>query len=229
MDVEDPVEQSDCSILVVDDEESIIESVTFALEREGYKVFSALSGLEALRLFHQEQPSMVILDLMLPDLSGLEVCRNLRTTSRVPILMLTARDQWQDKVLGLETGADDYLVKPFKFQELVARVRALLRRVGPVSKLLAYGELGIDPQAHTASYQGRPLSLTLREYQLLEWLIPRPNTVFSKEQLFREICGWEGGADTNLVEVHISALRAKIGDKGKRLIRTVRGVGYSLG
>lgn len=220
---------AECSILVVDDEESIIESVTFSLEREGYKTFSALTGIEALRLYHQEQPSLVILDLMLPDLSGLEVCRNLRSSSKVPILMLTARDHWQDKVLGLETGADDYLVKPFKFQELLARVRALLRRVIPTTKVLAYGDITIDAAAHTASYQGRPLSLTLREYQLLEWLMRRPNTVFSKEQLLREICGWEGGADTNLVEVHISALRAKIGDKGKRLIRTVRGVGYSLG
>lgn len=221
---------SGCSVLVVDDEESIVESVTFSLEREGYETFSATSGLDALRLYHQEQPSMVILDLNLPDLSGLEVCKNLRANSRLPILMLTARDQWQDRVLGLEIGSDDYMSKPFKFQELLARVRALLRRAQPTSKTVTFGELEICPQSHTATCGGRPLSLTLREYGLLEYLMRRPHTVFSKELLLKEVCGWDGAAlDTNLVEVHISALRAKIGDEHKKMIRTVRGVGYALG
>jgi DNA-binding response OmpR family regulator len=217
------------SILVVDDEESILESVTFALERDGYLTHSASSGIEALKMYHQAQPDLIVLDWMLPDLSGIDVCEELRRSSRVPILMLTARDQLQDKVLGLETGADDYLIKPFRFPELLARVKALLRRASPASSGLSYGEIQVDQAAHIAYFQERPLPLTLKEYQLLEWLVRRPQTAWTKEQLLSQLWGWDPGTDSNVLEVHISALRHKLGEQGKKLIRTIRGVGYSLG
>jgi DNA-binding response OmpR family regulator len=216
-------------VLVVDDEESILESVTFALERDGYLTHSACSGIDALKMYHQVQPDLIVLDWMLPDLSGIDVCQELRRSSRVPILMLTARDQLQDKVLGLETGADDYLVKPFRFPELLARVKALLRRAVPSAACLSYGDLHVDQGAHIAYFQDRPLPLTLKEFQLLEWLIRRPQLAWTKEQLLSQLWGWEPGSDSNVLEVHISALRSKLGEQGKRLIRTIRGVGYSLG
>lgn len=214
--------------MVVDDEESIVEFLSFALEREGFQTCLARNGQDALRVYHEGQPDMVILDLMLPDLSGLEVCQSLRCSGNVPILMLTARDELQDKVDGLESGADDYLVKPFKFKELLARVRALLRRTTPSGPQLSYGDLRLDSLSHTASHQGRVLALTLKEYRLLEQMMRRPATVFSREQLLKDIWGWDSTTETNVVEVHVSALRAKIGEAGKKLIRTVRGVGYSI-
>lgn len=216
-------------VLVVDDEESILESVTFSLENEGYRTLVASDGSQALRLLEEVRPDLIILDVMLPDCSGIEVCRALRALGDQPILFLSARDRSDDKVLGLESGADDYLSKPFKFKELLARVKALLRRHLPGQQQLRYGEIELDPVSHTVTNRGQLLHLTLREYELLEFLLRRPQQVFSRDQILRQLWGWQSEAETNLVEVHVSALRHKLGDANKRLIRTVRGVGYSLG
>ncbi len=216
-------------VLVVDDEESILESVTFSLENEGYRTVVASDGGQALRQLQEVRPDLIILDVMLPDCSGIEVCRAIRALGEQPILFLSARDHSDDKVLGLESGADDYLSKPFKFKELLARVKALLRRHVPSNPRLSYGELVLDPVTHTVTHKGQLLRLTLREYELLEFLLRRPQQVFSRDQILRQLWGWQSDAETNLVEVHISALRQKLGDAQRRLIRTVRGVGYALG
>lgn len=217
-------------ILVVDDEESILELVTMGLRYEGFETATAESGTAALRQFREVVPHLVILDWMLPDRDGLQVCKDLRSTSDVPILMLTARGDLDDRVLGLESGADDYLPKPFKFRELLARVRALLRRAGAdQGRHLTFGDLSLDPAARIATHSGRRLDLTRREFDLLELFIRRPRHVFSRAQILDHLWGWEFDGDTNVVEVHVSALRAKLEDQERRLIRTVRGVGYALG
>jgi DNA-binding response OmpR family regulator len=217
-------------ILVVDDEESILEFVTMGLRYEGFDTATADTGTAALRRFRDTNPQLVILDWMLPDKDGIQVCKDLRSTSDVPILMLTAKGDLDDKVLGLESGADDYLAKPFKFRELLARVRALLRRAGAdQGRHLAFGDLSLDPAARTATMAGQRLDLTRREFDLLELFLRRPRHVFSRAQILDHLWGWEFEGDTNVVEVHVSALRSKLGDEDKRLIRTVRGVGYALG
>jgi DNA-binding response OmpR family regulator len=216
-------------ILVVDDEESILEAVTFSLEHEGYRTAVALTGDEALRRYQEVKPQLVVLDVMLPDRSGFEVCRDIRVLGDTPILFLTARDQLDDRVTGLDMGGDDYLPKPFKFREFLARVRALLRRSGHSNRVLSCGELILDPDTRMVMYQGRPVHLTLREYEVLELLLRRPRQVFTRQQILRQLWGWSDDIETNVVEVHISALRAKFQDTSRTLIRTVRGVGYALG
>jgi len=217
-------------ILVVDDEESIVDFVCMGLKYEGFEVESADSGITALERFRSFAPHLLILDWMLPDRDGIEVCRELRAVSDVPIIMLTARGELEDKVEGLESGADDYLAKPFKFKELLARVRALLRRSGlDQGRHLVFGDLALDTATRVATRDSRPLDLTRREFDLLELLLRRPRQVFTREQVLYQVWGWEFAGDTNVVEVHISALRAKLGDRERRLIRTVRGVGYALG
>ena len=216
-------------ILIVDDDESILESVSFALEHEGYQVLQASDGEQALGHLQQAIPDMAILDVMLPDRSGLELCRYLRVLGEIPILFLSARDALEDKVQGFESGADDYLVKPFKFKELLIRVRALLRRCKPAQDHLEYGDLRLEPSTRIVTRSGEPLQLTLREYELLEVLLRRPRHVHSREELLQKIWGYQGPVETNVLEVHISSLRAKLKDTQKRTIRTVRGVGYSLG
>jgi DNA-binding response OmpR family regulator len=228
--VEREEERRKARILVVDDEESLLELVTMGLRYEGFDTAVADSGAVALRRFREVDPHLVILDWMLPDRDGLQVCKDLRSTSDVPILMLTARGDLDDKVLGLESGADDYLPKPFKFRELLARVRALLRRAGAdQGRYLSFTDLIVDPAARTATHAGRRLDLTRREFELLELFIRRPRHVFTRAQILDHLWGWEFEGDTNVVEVHVSALRAKLGDEGRRLIRTVRGIGYALG
>ncbi len=216
-------------ILVVDDEESILEAVTFSLEHEGYSTAVATTGAEALRQYQTTKPHLVILDVMLPDRSGFDVCRDIRVLGDTPILFLTARDQLDDRVTGLDTGGDDYLPKPFKFRELLARVRALLRRAGHNNRVLSYGDLVLDPDSRTVMHQGKPVHLTLREYELLEMMLRRPRQVFTRQQILTQLWGWSDDIETNVVEVHVSALRAKLSDTTRKLIRTVRGVGYALG
>lgn len=216
-------------VLVVEDEPSIRQSVVFHLRDSGYRTAEAEGGQEALAAFRDQRPDLVILDVMLPDLSGLEVCAAVRAQGDVPILFLTARGELEDKVQGLDAGGDDYLAKPFRYEELMARVRALLRRPSTSTKDLAFGELRMDPATRTASFADRPLRLTLREYELLELFLRRPREVLSKAEIRRRLWDWEGEAETNVVEVHVCALRAKLGDPGRDLIRTVRGVGYALG
>jgi DNA-binding response OmpR family regulator len=217
-------------ILLVDDEESITDFVGMGLTYEGFDVRCAESGSAALEDFRSFAPSLVILDWMLPDLDGISVCRQLRAVSDVPILMLTARGELEDKVEGLESGADDYLPKPFKFKELLARVRAMLRRAGlDQGRHLTFADIALDTATRQATRDGRIVDLTRIEFDLLETLLRRPRQVFTREQLLDQIWGWEWAGDTNTVEVHISALRTKLGDRDRRLIRTVRGVGYALG
>ena len=218
-------------ILVIDDEESIIDSICFALEHDGYDVESASSAGEALKILEKALPDLVVLDVMLPDRSGLELCTFIRFLGEIPILMLSARDSLEDKVQGLEAGADDYLVKPFKFKEFLARVKALMRRWRKAEKAntLQLGDLRLEPARRTFFQGGEALDLTLREYELLEYFMRRPRRVVPRDELLFRVCQMPTGTETNVLEVHISALRQKLKDNDKKLIRTVRGVGYSLG
>jgi DNA-binding response OmpR family regulator len=217
-------------ILVVDDEESILDFVCMGLRYEGFATATAESGRTALDRFRELSPRLVVLDWMLPDRDGIQVCRQLRGISDVPILMLTAKGELDDKVAGLEAGADDYLPKPFKFRELLARIRALLRRAGAdPGHRLVYDDLAVDVATREVNRDGRRVDLTRREFDLLELLARRPRHIFTRAQVLDHLWGFEFDGDTNVVEMHVSALRAKLGDRQKRLIRTVRGVGYALG
>jgi DNA-binding response OmpR family regulator len=216
-------------ILVVDDEESILESVTFSLAHEGYRTETAMTGEEAIKRFQATQPDLVILDFMLPDRSGTEVCQAIRTLAEVPVLFLTARDQLEDKVQAFDSGADDYLAKPFKFKELLVRLRALLRRSGNHDRAMSFGEITLDSNTRRVTCSGQQIHLTLREFQLLELLMRRPHFVYSREQLLQQLWGWDPSTETNVLDVHVSSLRSKLSDVDRKVIRTVRGVGYSLG
>ncbi|CAM9716142.1 unnamed protein product [Phaeothamnion confervicola] len=217
-------------ILVVDDEESIIDFVTMALEYEGYEVITASNGRAALELYRTERPQLLVLDWMLPDVDGLQVCREVRALSTVPILMLTARCQLEDKVQGLDSGVDDYLAKPFKMAELQARIRALLRRSGvDPGNTLTFGDIVAHLANRTLFKDGAAIEVTAREFELLELFLRNPRHVLTKEQILSQLWGWDYDGATNVVEVHISALRQKLGDTDRKLIRTVRGIGYSLG
>jgi two-component system, OmpR family, response regulator MprA len=217
-------------VLVVDDEDSIVDFISMALEQEGYAVLSASNGSQALELFAQERPQLVVLDWMLPDIDGLEVCQRMRQQSDVPVLMLTARGEWEDRVKGLDAGADDYLTKPFKYQELLARLRAILRRSGAASgKALHFGDLSLDCDSRTLLHSNRPVELTHREFELLEFLMRHPRQLVTREQVLNRIWGWDYEGNANVVEAHLSSLRAKLQDQERRLIRTVRGAGYILG
>ena len=220
---------SNITILAVDDEESIIELLDLGFGRAGYKFISASDGAEGLEKYQSERPNLVILDWMLPEMSGIEVCKRIRATDNVPIIMLTARDSLDDKVEGFETGADDYLAKPFKFKELLLRVQSLLRRAGSVTdNKLTYGALTIDRSERRVFNDGKEVELTTKEFEILEYFMKNPRTVLTKEQILDSIWGWDYPGGFNTVEVHVSALRTKLGDTERRLIRTVRGVGYAL-
>ena len=221
-------------ILVVDDERSITDLLAYNLKRSGYEVSVAHDGHQALRLAHNEPPDLVILDLMLPGLDGLEVCRALRRESAVPIIMLTARDEEVDRVVGLELGADDYVTKPFSVRELIARVRAVLRRPSgtpnmPASVLRA-GQLEVDALAAEARYGGATLSLTRLEFDLLATLARHPGQVLGRQQLLDQAWGFDYYGDARAVDSAVKRLRAKLRATGAEpdLIATVRGVGYKL-
>jgi DNA-binding response OmpR family regulator len=221
--------QTSIRILVVDDEEVIADLIGTGLRYEGFEVAVAADGREALARAAAFAPHLVVLDWMLPGLDGLEVCRRLRAQSDVAILMLTAKGELDERVAGLDGGADDYLVKPFKFQELLARIRAILRRHRlSLSRRLSVADVQMDCETREVWRAGRPVELTPREFALLETLMAHPRQVFSREQLLDRVWGYDYAADPNLVEVHISALRAKLGDTARQFIQTVRGVGYTL-
>jgi DNA-binding response OmpR family regulator len=222
------------TILLVDDEESIQKLLTFPLERDGFRVVPAHDGEEALDRFGQERVDLVVLDVMLPRLDGLEVCRKLRATSSVPILMLTARDDELDKVLGLELGADDYMTKPFSVREFRSRVRALLRRAaaprhepGGDDVIQADG-LRIDPARRRVTVDGREVELTYVEFELLRALAERPGRVFTRQALLERLWGDSDFRDPRTIDVHIRHLREKLEQDARRpeYIFTVRGVGY---
>jgi DNA-binding response OmpR family regulator len=222
-------ERSGARVLVVEDEEAILDFVELGLRYEGFDVELAQDGPSALTAFAARRPDLVILDLNLPGLDGLEVCRRIRRGSDVPIIMLTARGEVDERVEGLEAGADDYLPKPFKFKELLARVRAVLRRrIGPTERVLTFGPLSLNRDTREVFLDGRPIPLTPREFELLEVFLLHPRQVMTREVLLDRVWGTEYIGDGNLIEVHVSALRDKLGDRQRRLIRTVRGVGYAL-
>ena len=217
-------------ILVVDDEVNIVDLVTMGLQYEGFETLTAHSGREGLSAWQASSPDLVILDLMLPDQDGIAVCRTIRAASDVPILMLTARSELDDKVLGLDSGADDYLTKPFRLPELLARVRALLRRRGVGgAESLQWLDVTLDPSARTVTRGSDAVALTPTEFNLLELLMRRPRQVFTREQIISHLWGWDFTGDGNVVDVHVSALRARLGDTDRRIVRTVRGIGYGLG
>ena len=221
--------------LVVDDEEPIVALVRSYLERDGFEVASAAEGERAVELVHELGPDVVVLDVMLPGIDGIEACRRIRATSDAYILMLTARAEDVDKVVALSTGADDYLTKPFSPAELVARVRALLRRPRQADPGMTpprrFGELTVDPLAREVRLAGAPVELTRIEFDLLDALSESPRVVFSRAQLLERVWGSTWVGDPHVVDVHVANLRRKLGDDGAapRFVRTVRGVGYRMG
>ncbi len=212
----------------MDDEPTIIEFLRVGLGYEGYQVDTATDGRAALDRLRDQAFDLVILDIMLPGMDGFEICKRIRTKSDVPILMLTARDEVPDRIMGLDLGADDYLTKPFSFAELLARVRALMRRRGVHTEqtVLRAADILLDREAHTVERGGSPVMLTAKEFELLEFLISHPRQVFRREVILDRVWGYDFAGDTNLVDVHIGHLRDKLGDRPPRLIRTVHGVGY---
>ncbi len=222
-------------ILVVDDEPHIVELVKYNLHQEGYDVVTAHDGTQALERAQAERPDLVILDIMLPYTDGLEVCRQLRRASSVPIIMLTAKDGELERVVGLELGADDYVTKPFSPRELVARVRAILRRTTQDGSArppepLRTGGLSLDPTTHEVALNGRAVELTAKEFELLKLLLSHPNRVFTRDFLLEHIWGYDYFGSTRTVDMHISRLREKLEDDPatSTFIVTVRGVGYKF-
>jgi DNA-binding response OmpR family regulator len=226
------------TILIVDDEPTIVEVVGLYLQREGFRVVTATDGNTALTAVEQQRPDLVVLDLMLPGLGGLEVTRRLRANGALPIIMLTARGEETDRVVGLELGADDYVTKPFSARELVARVKAVLRRSHSAaaspepasSGVLAVGGLRLDPAARSVTIEGQPINLTVREFDLLQFLMQNPGQVFTREQLLDNVWGYTFASDMGTVTVHIRRLREKIEpDPAKPVfLQTIWGVGYKL-
>ena len=222
------------TILLVDDEESIQTLLTYPLERDGFRVLQARDGQEALQRFGEEHVDLVVLDIMLPQVDGLEVCRRLRAESTVPIIMLTARDDELDKVLGLELGADDYITKPFSIREFRSRVRALLRRAstpylaGRREEVLDRGDVRIDMPRRTVTVRGTRVQLTFVEFELLALLAANPGVVFSRRQLLERLRGGADYREPRTIDVHVRHLREKIEREPREpeLILTVRGAGY---
>lgn len=218
-------------ILVVDDDPKILSFMRRGLSFAGYAVDIAADGEEALAIARDQAPDLVVLDVMLPGVDGLEVCRRLRAGDPdLPILMLTARDRVPDRVAGLDAGADDYLVKPFAFDELLARIRALLRRARPPEgDILRYADLSLNPATREVERHGRPIELTAREHELLEFLLRHPRQVLSRDLIFERVWGSDFLGESNLIDVHIMRLRDKLEAEGEpRLIHTIRGAGYTL-
>jgi DNA-binding response OmpR family regulator len=218
------------SVLVVDDERNIVELVRLYLEKEGFNVVSAADGEQALVQFERTDPDLVILDLMLPKLDGFEVCRELRRRGDVPILMLTARSEDIDAIVGLELGADDYVTKPFNPRALVARVKAILRRTDATAKggrPIQVGDLRIDPRRREATIGERRLDLRAREFDLLAALARDPGVVLSRDTLLEDVWGTDFPGETRTVDVHVAEVRKKLGDDGPQ-IETLRGIGYRL-
>ncbi len=217
-------------ILIIEDDEAILRVLRRALAYEGYRVDAAVDGESGLNLARDHHPDLVILDWMLPGMDGLEVCQRLRTGGNIPVLMLTAKDTLQDRVQGLDAGADDYMVKPFELDELLARIRALLRRTQPERvPLLTFADLSLDTSTRQASRKGRVISLTAKEYDLLELFMRHPRQVLTREMIFDRVWGYDFGGESNVLDVYIRYLRQKLEiEDEQRLIHTVRGVGYVL-
>ncbi|HVQ92872.1 MAG TPA: MtrAB system response regulator MtrA [Mycobacteriales bacterium] len=219
-------------VLVVDDDPALAEMLGIVLRGEGFDPSFVADGARALGSFREFRPDVVLLDLMLPGMSGIDVCKAIRAESGVPIIMLTAKSDTVDVVLGLESGADDYVVKPFKPKELVARVRARLRRTDePPAETLTIGDVAIDVPGHTVSRNGGSIALTPLEFDLLVALARKPRQVFTRETLLEQVWGYRHAADTRLVNVHVQRLRSKVerDPEHPEIVLTVRGVGYKAG
>lgn len=222
------------NIVVVEDEQAISDIIKYNLEKEGYKVYTAYDGEEGLKLIESIDPDLILLDIMMPKMDGLEVCRRVRITKETPIIMLTARAEELDKVLGLELGADDYMTKPFGMRELVARVKANLRRGGFVAEepeetnFIKEDNLVINLGKYEVTKNGKVIDLTLREYELLKFLVLQKGKVFSRETLLEQVWGYEYYGDVRTVDVTVRRLREKIEDDSSKaaLVLTKRGVGY---
>lgn len=222
-------------VLIVEDEESFSEALAFLLGKEGFVVDAAATGTEALAKFERGGYDLILLDLMIPEISGIEVCRAIRAKSQVPIIMLTAKDSEIDKVVGLELGADDYVTKPYSKSELVARIRAVLRRGvfvpdGEENGVITLANIRMDVDRHQVYVQGQPISLPLKEFELLEFLMRNPGRVLTRAQLIDRVWGSDYVGDTKTLDVHIKRLRAKVekDPANPELIQTVRGLGYKL-
>jgi DNA-binding response OmpR family regulator len=222
-------------ILLVDDERSILDLLEMILKREQFQVATASDGKSAMALFDSFNPDLVLLDLMLPDTNGHDLCREMANKRRVPIIMLTAKNDIIDKVLGLELGADDYITKPFDTRELVARIKAVLRRLkkneADDRKILSHLDLVVDLENRTVTKGGKPIELTLKEYELLEVLIKNPRKVFGREELLQQVWGYDFMGDTRAVDICVTRLRKKIEDDSSnpKHILTVYGFGYRFG
>jgi two-component system response regulator MtrA len=219
-------------VLVVDDDAALSEMLGIVLRGEGFEPVFCADGSTALAAFRESKPDLVLLDLMLPGRDGVDVCRAIRAESGTPIVMLTAKSDTVDVVVGLESGADDYVVKPFKPKELIARIRARIRRTDQApAQVLVIGDLEIDVAGHTVHRDGQPLALTPLEFDLLVCLARKPGHVFTRETLLQEVWGYRHAADTRLVNVHVQRLRAKVERDPERpeIVLTVRGVGYKAG
>ena len=219
-------------VLVVEDDQGIADTLRRGLIFEGYRVNVAYDGEEALASARDQLPDLVVLDWMLPGMDGLEVCKRLRAAGEVPILMLTAKDSIPDRVKGLDAGADDYLVKPFAFDELLARIRALLRRAGPTqqAEVLRFVDLELDTGTRQAKRgNSEPIELTAKEYELLELFMRNPRNVLTRDVIYERVWGYDFGGESNIIEVYVRYLRRKLEQEDMpRLIHTVRGVGYVL-
>lgn len=219
------------TILVIDDDKKITTFLRRSLIYEGYEVLTANDGITGLTLVEQQSPDLIILDIMMPGMDGIEVCRQLRKTSNIPILMLTAKDDVSDRVTGLDAGADDYLVKPFSLEELLARIRAQLRRVKPdrQKNRLHFSDLMLDTGTREIKRGNREINLTAKEYELLLFFMRNPRQVLTKEQIMDAVWGHDYSGESNVLEVYVNMLRQKLEASGEpRLIHTIRGVGYSL-
>ena len=224
---------SHATVLVIDDEKDLLELVRYNLEKEHLDVITANDGQSGLEIGLKHKPDLVLLDLMMPGMNGLEVCKQLRAdarTSRIPIIMLTAKAAETDKIVGLEMGADDYITKPFSVRELVARVRAALRRGGPgaaeASEVVRRGDLTIDTAKHEVLYGQQRVALTATEFRILEYLARRPGRVLSRDEIIDGALGRDAAITDRTIDVHMTALRKKLGPHGGRQIETVRGFGY---
>jgi two-component system response regulator MprA len=217
-------------ILIVDDDRKITGALRRGLAYEGYAVDVANSGAEGLSMARECRPSLVVLDVMMPGIDGLDVCRLIRRTDQVPILMLTAKDEVSDRVAGLDSGADDYLLKPFAFEELLARIRALLRRHEPERRAeISFADLCLDTRFRTARRGDRQIELTTTEYKLLEFFLNKPGEVLSRQTLLQKVWGYDSEGESNVLEVYVRYLRTKLEAGGEpRLVHTLRGAGYVL-
>ncbi len=216
-------------VLLVDDEPHIIEFLRMGFEYEGFDIAVATDGEEAVRQTLNGKPDVIILDVMLPRLSGLEAAKRIRPVTDAAIIMLTARDELDDRIAGLDIGADDYVTKPFAFKELMARVRAVLRRRGKsLDRMLAFADVTLDRESHVVTRAGRVRELTPREFELLELFLSHPRQTLTREVILARIWGYDYEGDDNVIEVFVRHLREKLDDNPPRLIQTVRGVGYAL-